>query len=265
MLSLAGKPAHADEPIAFACGRASGEPALMTIVLPSGWMYEAQDQASSRVQKFVFTNARGPFPYLWAMVEQCDAERLNSLELQAAKHPRCDLLSGGTTGETYFDADRRLLWNRSKDEQGNGGVSVTLFDKHHATLKFFDQRSHLAEFEAIIAAVVDNLHLHDSVDNVLASHQAVPLPEDVDAGAFLRTGGAARFPYLLCFATLFVVSSLAAIEFRIRRARQQALIAEIENAQAEREARQSAQEEREGKAAEPYLRTPKKRVHMRRE
>jgi len=142
---------------------------------------------------------------------------------------------------------------------------VTLFETHVATFRFFDRRADLADLEPKIIAIVDNLRLHTSEEDLLASTEAVDIPDGVDTAAFRRNSITGGFPYLLCLTTIAVIGGLAIVERRIRRKRYEAQIAEVEKAQAERKARTVKRESRENSAAAEYLQAAAKRPHLRRE
>ncbi len=168
-------------------------------------------------------------------------------------------------GESYYDSGRQALWTREKDNHGTGSVTVTLFHQHVTIFRFFDKRTHLSELEPQILAIVDNVRVHASNENVPASAEPVGIPAGVDASAFRRVSVSNGFPYLLCLATVVVIGTLATIEFRIRRKRHLANIAEIEQTKEARQKRERARELREHRDAAAYLKAVSNRTHLRRE
>lgn len=253
--SLAGCSKVEERPaVAFSPGRAAGESAPLTIVLPAGWTYAAGEQESARVQKYVFTGSSKAFPYLWVVVEPCTTEELAARRKKAAERESRKFLSGGDLSTDYYDSSRKLQWNRVKDEFGNGSVTAVVYDKHQVMLKFADDRAHLDEFEPVILAVVDNMQIHELEEKVAASNEVVELPSDVSPEVFHRATAPKRFPYLILIATVTVVAILARVEYVIRQKRYAEQIAEAERRIGDRKQQEAALRKAQNAAAAQYLR-----------
>lgn len=240
--------------VAFSIGRAAGENSPMTVVLPAGWSYAASEQGSERLQKYVFSGKGAAYPYLWVLVEKCDASKLQERRTKAAKYSSRAFLSGGELSTEYYDSARGVQWNRNKDEFGNGSVTALRFDKYATTLKFFDNRAHLDEFEPVIVSAIDSMQLHDLEEHVAASIEPVPLPSSVSPDVFHVAAQPAGFPWLLMLFTIAVVGALVRAEHVIRHRRYAEQVAEVEQKIGDRKRQEAALKKSQDAATAAYLR-----------
>ncbi|MGE3313532.1 MAG: hypothetical protein AB7O26_00360 [Planctomycetaceae bacterium] len=240
--------------VAFSPGTEAGANAPLTVVLPADWTYAPGEQGSERIQKFVFSGPGKAYPYLWVQVEKCSPSEVVERRTKAADVSSRSFLSGGDLTTDYYDSGRKLRWSRIKDQFGNANVTATIYDKQITTLKFFDERSHLDEFEPTIAAIVDNIQLHDPEENVVAANEPVELPSGISAKVFADAAEPAGFPYLLLIFTIVVVGVLARIEYAMREKRNAAQVAEVVRKQQLRKEQEAATKRSQNSAAAAYIR-----------